>query len=52
MPGALSAALEFLMRLHSLLSRRKSCAGLRVFVFRAPRRAVNFLPGNYAWLRR
>jgi hypothetical protein len=52
MPVALSAALEFLMRLHSLLSRRKSCAGLRVFVFRAPRLAVNFLPGNYAWLRR
>ena len=49
---ALLAALEFLMRLHSLLSRRKSCAGLRVFVFRAPRRAVNSLPGHYAWLRR
>ena len=26
--------------------------GLRVFVFRAPRRAVTSLPGHYAWLRR
>jgi hypothetical protein len=47
---ALLAALEFLMRLHSLLSRRKSCAGLRVFVFRAARsiscRAT--MPGSVA----
>ena len=33
MPVALSAALELLMRFHSLPSRRKSCAGLRVLVF-------------------
>ena len=40
MPVALSAALELLMRFHSLPSRRKSCAGLRVLVFRAPLRAA------------
>ena len=33
MPVALEAALELLMRLHLLLSRRKSCAGLRVLFF-------------------
>jgi len=40
MPVALSAAFELLMRFHSLPSRRKSCAGLRVLVFRAPLRAA------------
>ena len=40
MPVALSAALELLMRFHSLPSRRKSCEGLRVLVFRAPLRAA------------
>ena len=33
MPVALSAALELLMRFHSLPSRRKSCEGLPVLVF-------------------
>ena len=53
MPVALSAALELLMRFHSLPSFGENpvrdCGSL---FFRAPRRAVNFLPGNYAWLRR